>query len=332
MTFRNSIPNWLLYKTNEGQIGLPFALYPAALFYNKKIFDKAGLAYPPAKYGDMFSMPDGTQVEWNWRTLAEVARRLTLDQNGSNATEASFDRNKIIQYGYVPQYQGASAIATFWGADKLYDENKNAVIPPQWAEAWKWYYFGMWGTNPFIPNQAAINTPRFGNGNPFGTANIAMAITQSWYISLTVAGGNQWDLAVLPIYNGKINGRIDSDTFRIWKGTEHPREAFEVLTYFIGPGSEDLLRAYGGIPARLADQDAFFAERAKQYSWVKNWDVLKAGLNYPDNPSAEGYMPNFQEAWDRLTSFGNMLASTDNISVNAELETLRRDLDNIFKR
>jgi multiple sugar transport system substrate-binding protein len=130
----------------------------------------------------------------------------------------------------------------------------------------------------------------------------------------------------------QINGRVDADTFRIWKGTQHPREAFEVLTYFIGPASEDLLRAYGGLPARTADQDAFFAARAKQYSWVKNWDVLKAGLNYPDHPSAEGYMPNFIEAWNRLSAFGNFLASTDNISVNAEIETLRTDLDRIFKR
>ena len=320
-----------MYRTDEGLIGLPFAVYPAAVFYNKRIFDKAGMAYPPANYGEMYTMPDGSQLEWNWRTLAEVARRLTLDQNGKNATEAGFDRKKIIQYGYVPQYQSPSAIASFWGADKLYDGNNNAVIPPQWEECWKWYYFGMWGSNPFIPNQAAINTARFGGGNPFGSSNIAMAITQSWYISPNVAGGNQWDLAALPSYNGKIHGRVDADTFRIWKGTPHPREAFEVLTYFIGPASEDLLRAYGGLPARTADQNAFFTARAKQYSWVSNWDVLKAGLNYPDTPSAEGYMPNFKEAWDRLSAFGNFLMSTDNISVDAEIETLRRDLDRIFK-
>jgi multiple sugar transport system substrate-binding protein len=321
-----------IYKTDEGQIGLPFAVYPAAVFYNKRIIDKAGMAYPPANYGEMYTMPDGSQVEWDWNTLTEVARRLTLDQAGRNATEDGFDREKIVQYGYVPQYQGASSIASFWGAGKLYDENNNAVIPAEWQEVWKWYYFGMWGSDPFIPNQAAINTPRFGGGNAFASSNIAMAITQSWYISPNVAGGNKWDLAALPAYNGKINGRVDADTFRIWKGTEHPREAFEVLTYFIGPASEDLLRAYGGIPARLADQDAFFAARAKQYSWVKNWDVLRAGLSYPDNPSAEGYMPNFLEAWNRLTAFGNLLVSTDNISVNAEIETLRRDLDNIFNR
>jgi multiple sugar transport system substrate-binding protein len=74
-----------MFKTDEGLVGLPFSVYPAAVFYNKRIFDRAGLAYPPANYGEMYTMPDGSQVEWSWRTLAEVARRLTLDQNGKNA-------------------------------------------------------------------------------------------------------------------------------------------------------------------------------------------------------------------------------------------------------
>ncbi len=324
-----------MYKTDEGLVGLPFAVYPAAVFYNKNIFDKAGLAYPPATYGEMYTMPDGTKMEWNWDTLTQVARLLTIDQSGRNATEEDFDAKNVAQYGYAPQYQTINSIGTFWGAGSLRGEGNSAVIPPPWESAWKWYYEGMWGKQPFIPNQNEINTQHFGSGNPFGSAYIAMAITQSWYINISptnMAGGNQWDLAVLPTYEGKVHGRVDADTFRIWKGTEHPREAFEVLTYFIGPASEDLLRAYGGVPARTADQDAFFTARRQQFSWVNNWTALRDGLNYPDIPSAEGYMPHYADAWNRLTAFGNLLASTDSLNIDAEITTLRRDLESIFKR
>jgi multiple sugar transport system substrate-binding protein len=320
------------YKTERGQEGLPFAVYPAAIFYNKRLFENAGLNYPPKAYGDPYLLPDGTEVEWNWDTLADIARRLTLDSQGRNALDPEFDAGHIFQYGFVPQWMPSVHFATFWGANTLYDANNNAVIPPAWATAWKWYYDGLWGRQPFIPNQAASNTARFGSGDPFSSASIAMAITQSWYINPKVAGGQRWDLGALPSYNGVVHGRVDADTFRIWKGTAHPREAFEVLTYFLGPASTDLLRAYGGIPARTADQDAFFAARAQQYPYVKNWEVLKAGLNYPDIPSAEGYMPNYTEAWNRLTAFWNLLASNDTLSVQAEIESLRRDLDTIFKR
>ncbi len=320
------------YKTDEGQVGLPFAVYPSAVFYNKMLFDNARLAYPPKAYGEPYLMPDGSQAEWNWDTLTNVARLLTLDAQGRNATDTAFDADHIIQYGFVPQYQAPTHLATFWGANKLYDDQNNAVIPPAWATAWEWYYNGMWGDRPFIPNQPAINTPRFGNGNPFGSANIAMAIAQSWYIGPDLAGGQRWDFGALPSYEGVVHGRVDADTFRIWKGTQHPREAFEVLTYFLGPASTDLLRAYGGVPARTADQDAFFAARAQQFPFIKNWDVLKAGLDYPDSPSAEGYMPNFTDAWNRLRSFGDLMGTNDTISISAEIEALRRDLENIFKR
>ena len=49
--------------------------------------------------------------------------------------------------------------------------------------------------------------------------------------------------------DGEVHGRIDADTFRIWKGTKHPDEAFEVLAYLITTGGDKLLPAYGAMPA-----------------------------------------------------------------------------------
>ncbi len=75
-------PNLLpLFETSEGTVGLPFAVYPSAIFYNKAIFDSAGYNYPPAKYGDKYKMPDGSMVEWNWDTVAKVAQALTTDKS-----------------------------------------------------------------------------------------------------------------------------------------------------------------------------------------------------------------------------------------------------------
>ena len=33
-----------IYKLDEGQVGIPFAIYPSVLFYAKSLFDEAGLA------------------------------------------------------------------------------------------------------------------------------------------------------------------------------------------------------------------------------------------------------------------------------------------------
>ncbi|MFL5778575.1 MAG: ABC transporter substrate-binding protein, partial [Chloroflexota bacterium] len=63
-----------IYKLDEGQVGIPFAIYPSALFYKKGLFEEAGLQEPPHKYGDKYTMPDGSQVDWNYDTALQVAK------------------------------------------------------------------------------------------------------------------------------------------------------------------------------------------------------------------------------------------------------------------
>jgi multiple sugar transport system substrate-binding protein len=84
-----------LYQTDLGQEGLPFALFPSALYFNAPMFVNAGLYYPPARYGEQYEMPDGTLVDWNWDTIATIGKLLTLDASGKNATELGFDTNNI---------------------------------------------------------------------------------------------------------------------------------------------------------------------------------------------------------------------------------------------
>ena len=50
-----------IYKIGDGQVGIPFAIYPSVLFYAKSLFDEIGLAEPPHKYGDKYTMPDGIE-------------------------------------------------------------------------------------------------------------------------------------------------------------------------------------------------------------------------------------------------------------------------------
>src|SRR5215207_3430185 len=62
------------YQTEEGQVGLPFAVFPGAMYFVPALFDEAGLAYPPQKYGEKYTL-DGQEVDWNWETVTEVAKR-----------------------------------------------------------------------------------------------------------------------------------------------------------------------------------------------------------------------------------------------------------------
>src|SRR6185369_8615571 len=115
-----------------------------------------------------------------------------------------------------------------------------------------------------------------------------------------VAAGNQFQIGIEPMgSDGKVHGRVDADTFRIWKGTSHPDEAFTVLSYLITTGGDKLLPVYGAMPAIKSKTAAFFQAKDEEYPFVtdKSWDVFVQGLAYPDTPSAEQYQPNWQEAY-----------------------------------
>ena len=56
------------------------------------------------------------------------------------------------------------------------------------------------------------------------------------------------------------DGAFNADTFRIWKDTQHPDEAFQVLEYLLGDASAELLTTYGAMPAREPTEQAAFFE------------------------------------------------------------------------
>lgn len=333
------------YQVEGEQVGLPFAVFPGAIYFVPAMFDESGLAYPPQKYGDKYKMPDGTMVDWNWETVTKVAQLLTIDKNGKNATEEGFDKAQIVQVGYNAQWQAPTSVATFYaGAQKIYAGDAKgsytSAIPDSWKDAWKWYYDGMWGAQPFMATGALAGSPEFGAGNVFNSGKAAMGLTQTWYTCCLgdfAKAGNQFQLGIQPMgADGKVNGRIDADTFRVWKGTKNPDAAFAALAYLITTGGDKLLPTYGAMPAIASKTEAFFAKKAADYPFVtkESWDVFVQGLAYPDTPSAEQFQPNWTEAFAREQTFMDLMNNTapDKFDFDAEYQKMVDDLNVIYNK
>ena len=325
-----------MYQTETGaQVGLPFLVFPAVTYYQKEMFDEAGLNYPPAKYGDKYVMADGTEVDWNWATVEEIAKILTVDANGNDATSPDFDKNNIVQYGFSFQWQtdlryigsylgGAASLA---GAD-----GKTATIPESWVGGWKWWHNAMWGETPIAPSGPVLAAPEF-QPSGFASERVAMSVSPSWYTCCIADAGETWDMGVMPSNaEGVVNSRMDADTFRILKDTKNPDEAYEVLSYLLGDAAVELATIYGGMPARLSQQQAFFDAKKEQFPFVTNWDAIVQGLAYPDVPSAEAYMPNYNEARDRITQLETLVMNEASVDFDAEAASMQADLQAIFDR
>ncbi len=328
------------YQTEEGQIGLPFAVFPGAVYFMPSMFDEAGLAYPPQKYGEKYVL-DGAEVDWTWDVMTEVAKRLTVDANGLSSVEEGFDPTQIVQVGYSPQWQHPNSVATFFGASKIFEGDTKgsykSAIPDNWKAAWQWYYDGMYGAQPYMATGPLSGSPEFGNGNLFNAGKAAMGLSQTWYTCCLgdFAKVNEFQLGIQPMSaDGVVHGRIDADTFRIWKGTAHPKESFEVLAYLITTGGDKLLSAYGAMPAIASKTEAFFEKKAVDYPFVtaESWDVFVQGLAYPDTPSAEQYMPNWTEAFARIQTFGDLMNNTPDLDFDAEFQRLQDDLTAIYNK
>jgi multiple sugar transport system substrate-binding protein len=311
-----------------GQVGIPFAIYPSFIYYNKDLFDEAGLPYPPHKVGEQYQ-----GKAWNWDTLTELAKKLTVDKTGNDATSASFDKSSIDQWGYYMQWTDPRGWGTQRGAGSVVGADGKAAIPDDWVTAWQWTYDGMWKDH-FIPTGTENRSDLLGPDNAFQSGRVAMDFVHLWYTCCAwPAEGTppapRWDIAVPPAENDTTTAKLHADTFGIMKATKHPEEAFEVLTYLLN--NDTLIARYGALPAVKSKQAAFFGALNERFAPnTIDWQVALDMLGYPDVPSHEADMPNFLKSDAAIKAFQEKLITTEGLDIAAEAETLRATLQALF--
>jgi multiple sugar transport system substrate-binding protein len=317
----------------QGQIGLPFAVFPSYITYNVALFDEAGLAYPPSRYGEPYVTADGEELPWNLDTLRDLAMELTVDANGNDATMDAFDPNRVVQWGYMSIFTDMRGVLTVFGSGNFVDEDGDAVIPEHWATGAQWIHDAMW-QDGFYPNGPYAGSDLL-QWSPFMTGNLAMGHTHLWYQGCCMFDlEDEWALAPMPAaFDGSVTAKLHADTFSITTGSRNPEAAFQVLTYLLSPEiAPRLTTIYGGMPARLSLQDTFlegfFAETYPGRDI--DFTVVADGLSYPDNPNHEEGMPANREAQALYNAFWQRFENTANFDVAGELAILRAELQLLF--
>jgi len=326
-----------LYRTADGQLlGIPFAVFPSVTYYNIDLFDEAGLNYPPAEFDAPYVMPDGSEVAWDYNTVAEIAKILTVDANGADATMAEFDPTQIVQFGFNFQWAQQRLMWTHLQPEDFYDEEANTVvIPESWREASLWIQDAVW-TSHFMPSTTYSGSDLFGAGNVFQSGNLAMAVTPLWYTCcLSESVGNfDFDFGVVPMsFDGEYHVATDADTFRLTKGSANPEAAFVALSYLLNEAVPTLAPVYGAYPARPEYQQTYIDSLVERYPSLTNTGVPAASLAYnnPGDWHHESFTPNWQQGADRIQAFSTLLFGDTGaeIDVNAELDAVEADVNGI---
>ncbi|MEO6059042.1 MAG: extracellular solute-binding protein [Candidatus Limnocylindria bacterium] len=320
-----------VYQLDGKQIGIPMAVYSSFFYYNKSLFDEAGLSYPPHEVGEQYEGED-----WTWATVRDLAMQLTVDADGNDATNAAFDPDNIVQFGLDAQFteNDARAWSTIFGGSgsALAADGTTAQWPENWRDGLKFFYDGIW-VDHFIPNGTAVQG--LADGNTFQSGQVAMDVVHQWYTCCVYPGEGDpavtdWDIAVLPVGpDGNITSKLHADTIGIMDSTENPDAAFEALTFLAK--SPELIQTWGAMPAIESQRADFFAGLEERFApLVIDWNVSTLMLGYPDNPSHEAYMPNFQEADSANKDLGSRLWNTAGLDIDAELDAQVELLQGIF--
>src|SRR4051794_41285647 len=104
-------------------------------------------------------MPDGSVVPWNYDTVRKIALILTVDKNGKDATEAGFDPENIVQWGFEPQRDDLRQTGAYWkpGSSAPADA-KPAQIPEPWAAACHAFSNAIWKDHTRVPGPQSLTT------------------------------------------------------------------------------------------------------------------------------------------------------------------------------
>jgi multiple sugar transport system substrate-binding protein len=293
------------------------------------MFKEIGLELPPHQYGAKYKMPDGTEVDWSYDTIKQLAKLLTVDKNGKDATDPAFDPENIVQYGFEPQRDDLRGLGAYWGAGNLAGpDGKTVTIPDAWKDAWKFWYDGMWKDHTIMTAAVAESEEFSGGGYPFFSGRVAMSLNFLWTTYGVADAGKDWDLAAIPSHNGTITSPLNADTFAIHKDTKNPDAAFAALSYILDDSADELLQLYGGMPARPDRQDAFFETLGKSEGFPEkvDWQVAKDSLQYADNPNFEAAMPKYNETLTILEKYESKFATTPGLDMDKEIEALRAEI------
>lgn len=210
-----------MFQNNGGQYGLPASYSNVVMYYNKKLFDGAGLPYPDEKM--------------DWATFIETAKKLTKDTNGDGTID-TFGTARL----WWPYYMLLTG-ATPFNADAtqctLTDQNAidgfQAMVDLTLKDK----------VAPSANDLAAQD-----DWHMFEGGRIAMYPIGPWSINEfnDVIKDFDWDATTLPIGpNGKKVTFLFGNAYSVLSSSKQQEAAFEFMKFVTGAEGDQIRQDAG---------------------------------------------------------------------------------------
>lgn len=201
-----------LYKTNGKVHCLPIDSAAVAVFYNKNMFEAAGVPAPK----------DG----WTWDDFLATAQKLTKDTNNDG---------KIDQFGVDVWTSYWPIIVWSKAGHNTFDDPRKPtkfLMDDAAIDAVQWLG-DLTNKHHVMPSSAE----RANISDMFLAGKAGMQIIGHWRVpQYQTIKDFKWDIASLPIGKFPVN-RADGSCFAITAQSKNPEEAWKFVRYLAGPDS-----------------------------------------------------------------------------------------------
>lgn len=229
------------------------------LFFNKDMFDAAGVPYPPSS----------AEEAWSWDEFVEVAKQLTFDTNGNTPNDAGFDKDSIVQYGcMVENLTWQLEVWCLSNGSGFYDEDGNVTISdPAAIEA-----IQRVADLYLVHHVAPLSTGLTDDGVPRSlvAGTVAMTTNGAWNQGTSLyADGERvvnYGVGVLPYMQEKVS-ICTSGTATAFAQTKYPEETMEFIRWYNDPDNN-----WGLIESAIwmPNLESYYTDDALTEKWLDN--------------------------------------------------------------
>lgn len=281
---------------NDTIIGLPLGVGANFVMYNKDMFDAAGVAYPEA---------DWTPEDYI-QTVAALAN--------PDARVWGGDRPRG-PYRAIWYNMGARLYSDDSTTVEGYLNSPASVAAYQWL----WDLVATNGT-PTPADLEVLGTEGTGPVDLFLADRLAMATLNQGHMQNAIAVDKNFGIVPEPQVEGNTRHvNAWSLTVSVWKGTQHPAEAYEWLSYWAGPEGQQFLMENGNlipsIPAVLENWEAADTDYGQAFLDVLQLEQVAAWDN--QHPCKGTVLRSVSDAWDLV-----MLGQVERDAVQSMLDGL----------
>jgi multiple sugar transport system substrate-binding protein len=287
------------YQTPDGaQWGMPFLSAGSYLFWNKDLFDAAGIDYPTTDWDD----PD-----WTWDAFLELAHDLTANYDDPNNTV----------YGAVAFAELLETPARLWGQGVWPEEawatgfaDSVTVTDDRAVEAYQSFHDLAFVEN-VAPDPAATEALN-ALGGTFASGRVAMQIQGGWGIwvykgLLDDPNGFCWGIAPLPAGREDAVERavLWTDPWVITAGLseEDTAVAWEFVQFLLSPEQMRLFSEVNGTPpVRLSILQEYY-ENWGECQPVEDFQTVFEGAYTHGHESSNHLIVRWDELWQTWSNY-----------------------------